>query len=126
MPTAKNHLSAKEICDILAACERHGVSEMQFGDLSVKRGPKNPLDLGVTASQAAPAPETGAQPTDTDSENAISEAKHDQLNQEALETDELLTREEEIAMLLITDPAKAEEMMRNGELEDADEQFDDE
>lgn len=126
MPTAKNNLSAKEICDILDSCERNGVFELQIEGLSVKRAPKGSPEPGFPASQATPAVKTGDLPQKTDSEDAISEATHDQMTQDAFEADEVSLREEQIANLLITDPAAAEEMMRNGELEDADEQFDDE
>lgn len=49
---------------------------------------------------------------------AIAEPNHIKQSADALEQDEIRLREEEIAELLITDPLRAEELIRDGELEE--------
>lgn len=51
---------------------------------------------------------------------ALADSNHAEQQREALELEELRTREAQIEELLITDPLRAEEMIREGDLEELD------
>jgi predicted Mrr-cat superfamily restriction endonuclease len=99
-----NSLNSTDICAILRACREAGVSELEFGTLRVT--------LGKTARIVQ---EEAAQSLATETEISAHQVKQ---AREAFELDELRMREDQLAELLITDPARAEQMLIDGELED--------
>lgn len=107
MPTGKNNLSSEAICVIIESCAKHGVAELKFQDLHVKFGKSAIQELGPQNSNSP--------------EAEISEEQHEEQTAHAIEKDEVDLREEQLEELFLTDPMAAEEMLRNGEFEDADE-----
>lgn len=101
----KNFLSGKEICTIIETCAKKGVGEFSYGPLSFNFG-----------NRLAPQPaRNGPQKP----ENVIQEQQN--IEKETLLTEELRTKDDQIAELMITNPLLAEELMIEGELEDSDE-----
>lgn len=90
-----------------------GVSELKFGGLHVKFG--RPADEPVPPLGYPFMPQPQAQHPVTD----LTEKQHVQQTKAAIEHDEILLREEQLARLLVEDPAKYEELLRDGELADA-------
>lgn len=119
MDTSKNSLDAVGICTIIKACDEHKVSTLKFGDLEISFGPKaeNQPIQGEVKSPPAPVLTYYQKP-----EAEISEAQHKLNNEEGLRQAELELREQQIEELLITDPRRAEELLENGDLEDADDE----
>lgn len=116
-PTDKSALSSLEICSILESCAKCNVSLLKFGDLHV--------EFGRQANPSEPAPSEPTSHIIKNSDKEISDTKHAELTKEALEVEELRTKEEILAELIITNPLKAEEMIRNQELEDDTDESDD-
>lgn len=48
----------------------------------------------------------------------LTDQQHEQMGKDALEDEELRTREEQLARFLVEDPVKYEELLRDGELTD--------
>lgn len=108
MTNSENELKTTEVCLILEACAKSGVSELRFGTLTVRF--HRPVEQIVQyAPVIAPA------------QVSADQAK---AAKESLEYDSLVTREDQIAELMITDPAEAEQLIKDGELEE-DERPDD-
>ncbi len=103
-------LSAQDICTIVDICARRRVVKLQFGPLLLEFEPaankRNPTSAPGPAKPEATEEVIRAQTT---------------IENNALESEELRTREDQIAELWITDPLKAEEMLANGELDPSDE-----
>lgn len=109
-------LSAEEVCLILRTSAKAGVAELKFADLHVRFGrpaeqvvvmdPQGNLSTYPYVPQA-PAPRSG---------KALSEEQHQKQNAEALEQEELRTRDQQLAEALVTDPLKYEELLQSGEL----------
>lgn len=110
-PMAKSSLSSQEVCDIIKVCAETQALELKFDGLHIR--------FGTKAKDNPPLVEPDPL-TKSNSDAEISEKQHAQLTKDSLEDDELRTREDQLAELLITDPLAAEEMLRNEELEDAD------
>jgi hypothetical protein len=93
------------VCAIIESSAKNGVRLLKLADLHIEFGPA-PFSLGspypITPTPAA----------------AVAEPNHERISQEGLEAEELRTREDQIAELLLTDPLAAEEMMRLGELQE--------
>lgn len=102
-------LSGSEICKIINACAKKGVSKLQLGPLLVEFGQQN--------QTSAPSPVKLAFP-----ENVIQEQEKESKN--ALEAEEINLREQQIAELQLTDPLKFEEMLESGQLEPGGDQDD--
>lgn len=108
-------LAPEEICAIIEACAKNGVATLKFGDLEIQRGPpatrsenpEAPASLAPTAHSNIPVAE-------------MTDQQHEQQNANNLVSEELATREAQIAELLVTDPVAAEKLILEGELEDAD------
>lgn len=98
----------EEVCRILEVSARSGVRLLKLADLHVEFGE---VPEPVSPGALAPAPD-GAEPN------------HERISKEGLEAEELRTREDQIAELVLTDPLAAEEMIRLGELDDDEEGFD--
>lgn len=101
-------LILSKIESILKACATSGVSELKFGPLHVK--------FGGTPEHVAEAPSVDLRPTIPAPE--IAEApNHEVMNREALAEDEMLAREERLALLQIEDPLEFEKQLISGEIE---------
>lgn len=100
----KNSLTGHEICLIIKACGEAKVLEMKFQDLYLCFG--RPTKDTVLVDKA-PGPL---------SDNEIS-ATQEKYAKESLLRDELQTREDQLAEMLILDPLMAEELILKGELE---------
>lgn len=111
----KSVLKAEEVCSIISTCGTANVSELSFGDLHVRFGAPKP------ERQPEPlAPVGQSQPTTPPSpETVLSEKEADRIAKETLELQELLTREQQMAELNLTDPVEYERQLAAGELEDA-------
>lgn len=117
----KSPLSTADVCLILDASAKAGVTELQFGGLHVKfgRGPGPLTEEAPLGKQQDSAPSSHAD---------MSEAQHQSIAQATLERDEISLREEQLARALVEDPDRYEELLARGELSDeldgADEQDD--
>lgn len=100
--TAKNNLTSDDICKIIKACAENGVYKIKCSTLEVEFG----------------------QPKKNDPENntelipVLTQAEHDKMNKDALEEEEIKTRDEQVRMMLIEDPLRAEEMIANGDFDE--------
>ena len=99
-------LKSVDICNILDACFRNGVTRLTFGGLNV-------------SFVTLPKMEHESVSAETIAEEVLGNTIQAQQQAENLSHEEqgILLREDQIAELLISDPAKAEEMMMYGELE---------
>ena len=98
---AKPFLSGEEICKIIGVCSKHGVSQFTYGPLS--------FTFGVTLA---------AEPTkfgQSTPEKVIQEQQNEEKT--AILHEEIQTKEEQVAELMVTDPYLAEKLMAEGELE---------
>lgn len=95
----KISLSGKEICEIIELSAKNGATELKFGDLSIHFGPRADKSPKPTVAE-------------------ITDDQHKTQNKEALEAEELRTRKEQIDLMLIEDPALAERLISQGDLED--------
>ncbi len=101
-------LSAEEICLIIEASGKAQVTTLSYGDLQIEFGRKTevqqnliapsltPQEIGV-AQDVVPAPRTQAQ---------------------TLAHEELKLRMDQISQMAVEDPARLEEMILNGELDE--------
>lgn len=103
-------MTASEVCLIITASAKAGLSVLKFGDLQIEFARQEPEPIG-----SPPLSEPGAIPT---AEMVAPLQKVEE--QKSTEMDELRLREEQLAELLITDPFAAEEMIRNGDLAEED------
>ncbi len=117
LPTGKfvprgTSLHPDAVCRILDQSAKSGVAELTYCGLHVK--------FGRTAEQEekiAPGTYlTGSQNPVT----ALTEEQHSSQNKRTLEQTEVELKEGEIERLLIEDPFKAEQLLRDGELDDGD------
>ena len=100
-------LSTDEVCRILEAGAKSGVRELNYSGLHVVYGqPAVPETLSPMAPGSAPLPVD------------LTETQHNTLAKASLEKEELQTREDQLAELLVTDPLRYEEMLQNGDLTD--------
>lgn len=99
-------LSGEEICKIIEVCSKRGVSQLKLGPLSLDFQAFQP----TRQKPVAPGPAI----PDSAPEAVLQEQKA--IETQALEREEILTREEQVAELLLTDPAEAERLMELGDL----------
>lgn len=103
-PAPKN-LTAQEICSIIKECARQGVAEMTYGELHVKFQP-----LGEREEAPAHVPP---------SQRVRVPAKTlDKIESDSLRNDELAVKEDDLAQMLIEDPAQYEKLVLQGDLAD--------
>ncbi len=111
----KTVLKADEVCGIILHSGKANVSELTFGDLHVRFGaPKSerqPEELSLVGQSQPTAP--------TSSETILSDEEAARITKDTLEIQELLTREQQMAELQLTDPVEYERQLAAGELEDA-------
>lgn len=108
----KSILTAQDICAIIRACGEHGVATLKFGSLEINMG-EVAHHYSIEMPQDAPLPHP---------DTAISEQKAKHVEQEVIEKAEVETKADQLARLLIEDPAEYEMLMQAGELEDEDAQ----
>lgn len=106
----------------MEASAKAEVTELKFSGLHVKFGRPAEIRLGggplpYPFVQQTPAPPLA---------NAMTEEQHQNLAKAALEHDELLMREEQLARALVEDPDRYEELLSRGELSDDLDSADDE
>lgn len=107
--TSENKLSTDDVCRIIEACAKSGVSECQFSTLTVR------FDRPV------------APPAEQQLVTAPVQISAEQIQaaMRSLEAEEIKHREDQIAELQLTDPAAAERLIVDGELEEDDDIADD-
>lgn len=113
----ENFPKCEEICKILAACRKAGVSAFKCGALEVTFS--RSFESVEPGGEAAPSPQqnSGATPTPVaqvpeeiiQAQQKAEEASHQE--------QEIVTREQRYAELVITDPLEAERMMEDGDAE---------
>lgn len=111
-------LSCGEVCGILKACGEAKVTKLKFRDLEVE------FDQTV-APPALPVAPIVDRPPLSNPVAEITDSQHEKQSKASLEQAEIVLREAQIAELQITDPLAAEELIRNGELEEEDERDED-
>jgi hypothetical protein len=107
-------LSGDEICKIIEVCSKRGVSQLKLG----------PLSLDFQAFQPTRQKPVAPGPAIPDSAPEEVTREQQAIEKLALEKEEILTREGQIAELLLTDPAEAERLMEIGDLVPAQEESD--
>lgn len=108
---SKDFISCEEVCKIIEVAAKRGVAELKFGVLELKFGP-------ALSKPTAPGPTIPA----FRSENVLQEQQIE--HEKAILSEEIRTREEQVAELMISDPLAAEEMMLQEEVERvAEEEF---
>lgn len=101
--TAKNDLQSQDICSIIDTCAKNKVTALKYGGLEISFLAETVIPKTVLSN-----------PPDND----ISEEQHVQNNTESFLKEEVMTREEQLALLLIEDPVRYEQMLEDGELEE--------
>lgn len=99
MKAKNSNLSYEAIVCILKTCSESGVSSLKFGDLYV--------EFGKSRTNAATSP-------------AAEMAEIEHIQEDHLTKEEVLTKEEQLAHMLVEDPSMAEELLIKGELEKDD------
>ena len=114
-------LTSDEVRAIIRSCATYGVLELKFRGLEISLVPKD-------SEARKPEMVAGNVPRETSNNpvNEITEQEHEHQNQDALEIDEMRLKEEQLAMAFIENPSLAEEMIRNGDLDDFESDDDDE
>jgi hypothetical protein len=97
-----------EISRILELGLKNGVSKLEYMELKVEYFARDSLP------QNSP---LASYPISV--ENGLTEEQHHEQLKKVIEEEELRVREQQLEQLLITDPFKYEELVRQGELEDA-------
>lgn len=103
----KTSLSCRDVCDIIKVSAKAGVYKLKFKDLHIEfgrptEGVNSPVQQNIAINPVVDL--TGEQ--------------HYQQTKNAVEADEVSLREEQLARLLVEDPVKYEELLRDGELSD--------
>jgi hypothetical protein len=97
-------LNAADVRSIIVTCGESNVAKLKFGDLEVEFAPKCEPPAPKPDSLPAPAAEIAA--------------IQEKVEQSSIECDEIALREEQVAEMMLTNPAQAEELLARGELED--------
>jgi hypothetical protein len=103
-------LNVEDLCRILEASSKSGVSELKFGPLLVKFGP-SPEQIQRFLDQQQP---THPSPPVA----ALTEAQHTKQTQESLEQAEIALRQEQLQLAMVEDPELFEQMLSDGDLSD--------
>jgi hypothetical protein len=108
MSNTANQLTADEICRIIKISAKAKVASLKIGDLLVEFSESEQAHSDRLIQRVEPT---------TPAEAALSEIEHDKQMQEAIEYEELITREDQLDLMLIENPLEAEKMILNGEVE---------
>lgn len=127
---SKRSLSSADVCSIIEASAKAGVTELLFRDLHVRFGmpPENQitgpiLDLTRLSMPGYPVVQQDRAEATV---GPLTDKQHEQMGKDSLLQEELRTREDELARLLVEDPVKYEELLRDGDLTDDVDQSDSE
>lgn len=106
-----SELNVKDVCDIIQKCADCGVGELKFGPLELKF---HQISVPVTTSGQNPAPhiEEPSQGPENDAPT---------MSPELLKKIEEDIKQDQLAEMLITDPAQFEELIFSGEVVNDDE-----
>lgn len=107
---AQGFLNAEDICKILKASRESGVLSLKCGPLEVCFGPS-------PAAALADAHISGAAPTPAAEDLGQITQAQQKAEEASLLEEEINTKDDQIAEMLITDPLRFEELMERGELE---------
>lgn len=102
------HLSVEELCAIIKTCGESGVRVIKFPGFYVSFGPT-----------AKPSPLEAPNPAAKTDEPVKLVAAQTAVAAKAHLLEEIQTREEQLAMMMIENPVEAEKLILAGELEDA-------
>lgn len=111
----KSGLSVTQVCTIIRECTKHKVSTLKFGDLELSFSVNDPRIYNKESDKKLAKSKSETQPV-----KAITEEQHTKLNKEAIEKEELELRQEQMSTMFIEDPFMAEQLLKDGELEDDD------
>jgi hypothetical protein len=100
---------AEDVCKIIIACRRAGVTRLKLGTMEVDF-----LPSVLKLARQEPIP--GAAPTPAAQVPGQTIQAAERIEREAIEEEGINVREDQIAELLITDPLLAEKMMEEGDL----------
>lgn len=103
----KSNMELKDLCQLIRECGRAGVTELTLDPVRVVFSPKPTEQEKNTSIAWAPAAKTSA---------ATNSPEQNELD---LMRAELSLREDQLANVLLEDPAEYERLMMAGELEDA-------
>jgi hypothetical protein len=106
--THEAYLTTDEICGLIKVCASNGVTSFKLGPLEVSFGLKPQEAIAPWREQSPPVVEASGQPPE-DSQAAYS-------SEEVLLRDELSTRQDQLAEMLVTDPLEYERLISEGEL----------
>jgi len=106
--TSGTTLTAKEICEIIKACGAAKVQQARIAGMVLDFLPGIPAR--ETSAYVQPAPASFLVPSDVNASRIEQETIAEQAQQ---------AKEDQLAELLVTDPELYEEMVLNGEIEDA-------
>jgi hypothetical protein len=101
--TDNKELNVKDVCEIIAACATNGVATMKWGSLEIQ----------FKASHA-PSQETLPNPIEASSQGP---EKEPEVSPELLQKIEQDMKQEELASMMINDPAQFEELLSAGAIE---------
>ena len=120
----KQVLSVDGVLRIIEASAKSGVAILKFGDLELNFRPSQPGTLPTPGE----APSQSVLPLASPPEKipVLTDEAQAEAAQRELELSELDLRDQQLAELMITDPAEFERQMHQGELEDDESGADDE
>lgn len=119
----KKELASTDIVRIIKTCARHRVVTLKFGDLDLSFNPQVKTTRQRSTENVEPLSQRDphVKPPVTE----ITEQEQRTIASESLRLDELALRKQQFSELLITDPAAAEQMLADGELDDVDDELGD-
>lgn len=100
----KNSLDAAAISSIIESCAKHGVRELKFSELQISFG-SPVIETPLQANPKSPVAE-------------ITDEQHENFTKDAIRTEELSLREQQLESALLENPALYEELLQNGDVDD--------
>lgn len=107
-----SQLTRADICAIIDHSAKASVRSLEVNGLRFEFGER-------ALAKPSPATRTTTEPT-TPTDAALSEEQHHKQNESSLEREELVIKEERLALMMIEDPYQAEQLIADGELEFAE------
>lgn len=114
----KRGLSSDELCSILEASAKAGVTKLLFRDLHVEFGTKSENQVLDLRGLQLPEYPVVQQRRDSAPVGELTEKQHASLKKDALEDEETRLRQERLALALVEDPVMFEQLLRDEELSD--------
>lgn len=115
----ETELSSVDLCPILEASAKAGVTELKFRGLHVVFGRTAEQVVTMDPRFGLPAYPFVQQPPAAKTEMDLSAEQHKLIRKQYLENAETNLREDQLAELLVTNPQLYEELLQKGELENA-------